>query len=160
MQEVFAPPPDSPNTITLCGSPPNTSIFSCTHLSPAAMSSIPWIAGTDILFAGKVSQEQISQESQTMISCHDDNIVLSSEIAAILVPSASGSNYESTSMVVEHNGATTVIDCRRPNVQHQAILGRKWFLGSERRPSRLERRWPGSERVTNTGPRRSEEHTS
>ena len=38
---TFAPPPDSPNTVTLPGSPPNAVIFSRTHSSAATMSSVP-----------------------------------------------------------------------------------------------------------------------
>ena len=41
--QVLFPPPDSPNAITLLGSPPNVAMFSLTQERAATMSSIPWL---------------------------------------------------------------------------------------------------------------------
>ena len=43
MQEVFWPPPDSPKTMTLLGSPPKLAMFWLTQLSAWRMSSMPWL---------------------------------------------------------------------------------------------------------------------
>ena len=89
MQEVFAPPPDSPKTITLCGiAAKRLDIFVC-PLQGRGDVEYSLIAGSGVLFAGKVSKEQISQKSQAVIVGHDHHIVFPGEVAAILVPRAS-----------------------------------------------------------------------
>ena len=86
------------------------------------------IAGSGILLAGKVSQEQISQKSQAVIACHDHHIVFAGEVAAILVPGASGSDDEATAVVVEHDRTPALVHRGRPNIEHEAIFGEGWFV--------------------------------
>ena len=86
------------------------------------------IAGSRILLAGQVSQEQISQESQAVIVRHDHHIVFAGEVAAILVPGASRPHDEATAMVIEHDGTPALIHRGRPNIKHEAIFGEGWFV--------------------------------
>ncbi len=73
-----------------------------------------------------------------MITRHHDNIVLPSEVAAILVPGASGPPDEATAVVIEHDGPPMVIHGGRPNVEHKAVFGGNWFFDSEGGPVRLK----------------------
>ena len=73
-----------------------------------------------------------------MVTCHDDNIVLPGDVAAILVPGAPRPHDKATAVVIEHDRAPTLISGGRPNVKYKAILGGNWFVDSEGWPVRLE----------------------
>ena len=96
------------------------------------------IAGSGILLARQVSQEQVSQESQAVIVGHDHHIVFPGEVAAILVPRASRSDDEAAAVVIEHDRPPALIHSGRPNIKHKAIFGREWFIHAEGGPVRLE----------------------
>src|SRR5215471_2061737 len=87
-----------------------------------------------------------------MIACHNNNVVLSSDVAAILIPSASRPYREATAVVIKHHGSTTMIVCRRPNVEHKTILRWEWFFAPEGGPAWLKRWRARRECVTNTSP--------
>jgi hypothetical protein len=74
------------------------------------------ITGSGIFLPRKITQKQISQESQSVIICYDDYVVLPSQVATILVPGASGTHDEATAMVVKHDGSPTLIRGWRPNI--------------------------------------------
>jgi hypothetical protein len=67
-----------------------------------------------------------------------DNIVLPGEVVAILVPGASRSHDEAAAVVIEHDGAPTLVHGGRPNVKDKAIFGGNWFVDSEGGPVRLK----------------------
>ena len=76
----------------------------------------------DILFSCQIRQEQVSEKSQTMIVRHYNNVVLTREVASILIPRTPGTNYEATAVVVEQYGTPTLVHSWRPDVEHQTVL--------------------------------------
>src|SRR6516162_202427 len=95
----------------------------------------------------------MSEESQTVIARYDDNVILASEVASILVPGASGPYREAAPVVVKHHRTTTMIDCGRPNVEYETVFGREWFLAPKGGPGWLKRWRSGRECITSTSPR-------
>ena len=70
--EVFAPPPDWPNIMTLAGSPPKVAMLSRTHSSEATRSITPADSGVGELGRrAQVSQMEIAETGQAMV--HGDH---------------------------------------------------------------------------------------
>src|SRR6266536_945155 len=95
----------------------------------------------------------MSQKTQAVIICHDNNVIFSGEITAVLVPRASRANDEPATMVIEHDRTATLVHSGRPYIKDETVLRGKGFLLSKRRTRRLKRRWAGRECIPNASPR-------
>lgn len=61
--DALMPPADSPAMVTVCGSPPNTSMFSRTHLRAASWSKkpqLPWACSSPVLWGQEKSRRLLS----------------------------------------------------------------------------------------------------
>ena len=128
MHEVLAPPPDSPKDHHIVRIAAKRLDIRVYPLQGGSNVKDALIAGGGILFAREIRQEEISQKSQAVIACHHHNVVFSGEVAAVLVPAASGPYDEATAVVVEHDRTPTMIHSRASRYSGQGNLQRGWLV--------------------------------
>ena len=165
--QIFAPPPDSPKTVTFPGSPPNAAMLSRTHSRAATRSSCA--AFPTAYRSLEPAQVGVAEDVQAVIHADEHDILLAHEPVREQRQHARAGG-EAAAVDVDHDGPLAR-QRRRQHVQVQAVLAVD-LLGQclavrpsaserygpmsglrNRLPRRLDAARAGDGRVANAGPR-------
>ena len=145
-------PADSPNSVTLPGSPPKAAMFSLTQsqsrdLVAQAPVPPPWVVRVHEIGVGEEAEG-----AQPVVDRHDDH-ALGGETTTGEQRARTGAGGEPAPVQPHHDRPSPVVEPRCPHVEVQAVLvrrgrvvreaeaGDRWGLGRDRPP---RRRHPGA----------------
>ena len=112
----------------------------------------------------KLAEMQVAECAEAMIDRHDHDVALAAQVGAVVPRRIAGARDERAAMAPEHDRALApVIDRRRPDVEHEAVLAhRRQRASREQLDQRgieaecvvvLHRAIAEFERVAHAGPR-------
>ena len=119
---VLPPPPDWPKIVTRSGSPPKLSMLSCTHCKRRDQVLHADVRRACPLLAAEAGQVQVAEDVEPVIDGDDDDVLLLREIRAVVEQVVAGAGREAAAVHPHHDGARSVVEARREDVDGEAVL--------------------------------------
>ena len=104
-------------------------------------------------FAAQFSQKEVTHQAEAVVCLDHHDVIGTGQVAPILVVGTSGALEESATVAVHHDGTLAVVGCRRPDIQEEAVFGRRRLVDAVIALSWLRRRSAQSQCVPYASPR-------